>query len=98
MANEHIIDHIIVGWASLIMHRPSCIDQLKLPIFNELLDMVLHGIVLVIPPHLEELHLDLGEFSLRVVNEGPHDIGELNLNVGPLSISIRSIEIFFDGL
>lgn len=98
VTNHHVVDHVVVCRTSLIMHGPTSVDQLKLTIFDECFDSVLHGVILIVPPHFEELHLDLREFSLWVVNERPHDIGELDLDVGPLSISIGSIEVLFDGL
>lgn len=98
VTNHHVVDHVVVCGTGLIMHGPTSVDQLKLTIFDEFLDSVLHGVILIVPPHFEELHLDLRELSLWVVDERPHDIGELNLDVGPLSVSIGSIEVLLDGL
>jgi hypothetical protein len=75
------------------MHGPSSIDKFKLSISNELLDLFLHSVILVIPPHGEEFHFDLWEFSLRIINERPHNIGQLNFNIGPLDTLFRSIKV-----
>ena len=71
----HVVDHIIICWASLIMHGPPSINNFKLPIGDEFVNPFFHWVILVIPPHSEEFHLNLWEFSVWVVLKSPHDTG-----------------------
>ena len=57
--NHHVVDHIRVVNASLIMHAPAGIQHLKSARPNQLTDGVLELVVLLIPPHGEELHLNV---------------------------------------
>ena len=57
--NHHVVDHIRVVNASLIMHAPAGIQHLKSARPNQLPDSVLELVVLLIPPHGEELHLNV---------------------------------------
>ena len=98
VTDEHVVYHVIVSWASLVMHRPSTIYEFKLATFYESFNSVLHIVILVIPPHVEELHLNLGEFSIRVVNERPYNVSELNLDISPLNVPLRAIEVLIYGL
>lgn len=58
MANHHVVNHVLERWARFIMHRPSTVDQLKLPTFYKVSDVLLHFIGLLLPPHVEVFHLD----------------------------------------
>ena len=64
VTNHHIVYHIVIDWASFIMHRPPSIDKLQLTVFDKLSYLVLLLFSLKIPPHLEELHFDLRKLSL----------------------------------
>ena len=64
MPNHHIVDHVLVGWTSFVVHRPATVDQFELTIFDKSLNRFLHLSILLVVPHAEELHLDLREFSL----------------------------------
>lgn len=67
VTDHHVVDHIVVNRACLIMHGPSSIDELELPVLYKLSYLILFLVVLKIPPHGKELHLDFGELSLWVV-------------------------------
>lgn len=58
VSHNMVIDHVFISWASLVVHRPPSIDKLKLTIGNEFLDLRLHVVFLLSPPHREELHLN----------------------------------------
>lgn len=98
MPNNVIIDHVFISGASLIVHRPSSIDKLKLTIGNELLDLGLHVVFLVGPPHREEFHLNFGELSFRIIREAVHNSGKFHTNVGHLGLFITSIVVLINGL
>jgi hypothetical protein len=66
VTNHHVINHIFINGACFIMHGPSGINKLKLAISNEGPNISLHTIILVIPPHFEELHLYFHELSSGV--------------------------------
>jgi hypothetical protein len=61
VANHHVVDHVVVYWTSLVVHRPASIDKLKLTAPNKLPHLGLHVLVLLVPPHLKELHLNFHE-------------------------------------
>ena len=98
MANHHVVDHIFIDWASFIMHRPPGIDQLKLTILHKASNFLSHLVSLLVPPHLEELHLNLHELSSRVSKQGIDDGGELYANHGSLEILRVAIEVLIDRL
>jgi len=64
-----VVEHVVVDRASLVMHRPASIDHLKLSVFNQLPDVVLHLIRLFVPPHGEELHFNLRELPLWIIKQ-----------------------------
>ena len=66
MTNLHVIDHVIVMGAGLIVHRPTCIQELETAFSNETTDLLLKLFGLVSPPHREEFHLNVREAFLGV--------------------------------
>ena len=98
MSDDVIVDHVLVSWASLIVHGPSSVDKLELTVGNELLDESLHVIILVFPPHLEEFHLNFGELSFGVVPEAVHNGCEFDTYVGILSLLFAAIVVLINGL
>ena len=69
MADEHIVHHVVVVRAGLVMHGPAGIDELKTTLFDKLACLFLAMLVLVVPPQREELDLDLSETFLLVSNQ-----------------------------
>jgi hypothetical protein len=67
LAIHHVVDHIVIGWARLIVHGPPSIEELNLTSLDENLDLLFLLIGLLIVPLLEESHFTLGEFSLGIL-------------------------------
>ena len=59
VSDHHVVDHVRVVNASLVVHAPAGIQHLKSARPNQLTDGVLELVVLLIPPHGEELHLNV---------------------------------------
>ena len=98
VTNHHVLDHILVDWASLIMHRPAGIDNLKLPILDEFVNISPSLLTLLIPPHFEELHFNLRELSFWVILEGIHNGCDLNVDICQLDILASPFKILFECL
>ena len=58
-AKSHFVNHILVVGSSLISHRPASHVELELAVLNQLMDNSLGGIILLLPPALEETLLDI---------------------------------------
>ena len=67
MPSLHVIDKVVVVRGGLIGHGPACVKELETTIFDELADVVLHGLGLLVEPHREELHLHVGETPGRIL-------------------------------
>ena len=66
LALHHVVDHVVKVRAGLIMHRPTAVYKLNLPVSDHLADAILRLLLLAFPPHREELHLNEGELLARV--------------------------------
>merc|ERR1712226_1508710 len=53
---HHVVDHVLVVWACLIVHAPSCIHKLESAFFDEALELVFGVLALLVVPHREEFH------------------------------------------
>ena len=93
MSNHHVLNHILVDWAGLVMHRPPSIDQLKLAILHQLLDSILLRLTLLVIPHTEELHLDLSKLSIRMIPKRVNDGAQLVSHTSPLDASCLAIVV-----
>ena len=69
MPRHHIINHILIVSARLIVHGPAGIYELELAVLREVAHLPLGVLVLLLPPHLKELHLHLRILPLRVLNQ-----------------------------
>ena len=97
MADHHVVHHVIVMCAGLIMHRPARVHKLKAAFFDKLAHFSLLVFGLLVPPHGEELHLDLGEPLFGVILELNHVCADNVLNIGDLDILSRTCEVFVYG-
>lgn len=70
---HHIVYHILVDRTRLIMHRPTSINNLKLSILHKPSYLILLLVRLEHPPHREKLHLNLREFTFRIVDQRIHN-------------------------
>lgn len=96
MADHHVIHHIVVVSASLIVHGPAGIDELETALFDELTNVVLLLLSLLFPPHREELHLDLSEALVFVSHELDHVRIDNVSNVSDLDILRRTGKVFIN--
>ena len=88
VAHEHIVHHVVVMGAGLVMHGPAGVDELKSAFFHKLARLILAFLSLMVPPHGEKLDLDLGEALLRVGNQ------LLNVGVNDV-LYIRGLDVLF---
>jgi type IV secretory pathway VirB3-like protein len=58
VTHDMVVDHILISWTSLIMHRPAGIHKFKLTTLDQAFDFRLLFVGLEIPPHAEEFHLN----------------------------------------
>lgn len=65
--NRHIVDEILIVHVGFVGHAPSCIDELDLPIGYQILHLLLLLVCSLIPPTVEESHLNDGEFIFGVL-------------------------------
>ena len=68
VTDHHVVDNVLIMSARLIVHTPTRIHELESPLLHQLTYLVLKCTSLVLPPHAEELHLDISE-SLVGVSE-----------------------------
>lgn len=61
MALHHVVDHVLIIDTGLILHAPASVEQLKSSILDKLAHTRLGLFALVLPPHGEKLHLDIGK-------------------------------------
>jgi hypothetical protein len=59
LAEHHVVNHVLIVSASLIMHGPTSIDEFEASLLGKHTYGRLDLFGLLDPPHLEELHLDL---------------------------------------
>lgn len=96
VTNLHIVNHVLVDGACFVVHRPACVHHFELSIAYKLACLGLHVIVLLVPPHAEELHLDFHESLLWINKQRVNDRGKLNLNHCSLNVLLVAVEILVD--
>lgn len=69
VADHDIINQILIIWTGLVRRTPSSCSNLKLAVLDQLLELVLGGLVLTRVPHLEVLDLSKSESALWVFGE-----------------------------
>jgi hypothetical protein len=94
----HVVDKVVERWACLIRHAPAGIKELKAAILDDLADLIFHVIALLVPPHGEELHLDLGEMLGLVTDQLPHHVINDQFDIRPLNIVLGPREVLIDCL
>lgn len=98
VAHHHVVYHIFVDWAGLVMHRPTSVNEFKLATSDKSASLFLHVFVLLIPPHFEELHLHFRELSARVLKQRVDYRGKFDSHHGSLNILLITIEVLIDRL
>lgn len=48
---HHVVNHVLIDWASLVMHGPSSVDDLKLSVLHKPSDLLLLFLGLLVKPH-----------------------------------------------
>jgi len=73
----HVGDHVLVMGASFVVHGPTSINNFETALRYECAHILLHSVSLFIPPHGEELHLNVGELldwvEKKMFNHGIED-------------------------
>ena len=99
MPNHHVVHHIIIVSACLIVHWPTCIDEFETVLFNKLSNLILQLRRLSVEPHRKEFHLDIGkpfvfifEQLINHIIEDLLDFGYCNTLFHPWIIFIWSFE------
>ena len=98
MSKHHVVNHVLVVSARLIMHAPPAIHYLKTSLLYQLLYLVLHLVGLLPPPHAEELHLDVCELLLGVHQQLVDYRVDNQLDAGLCHVLVRPREVLVDGL
>jgi len=88
MSHLHVVDHVFVVGACLIVHRPASIQNFKTALADEVSNVLLHSIGLVSPPHLKEFHFDVRETLLVIGNELWHNLIKDKHNLNTLDVII----------
>ena len=96
---HHVVDHILVVWSGLVMHRPAGVDKLPAALANQLAHIVSLIVGGAVPPHGEELDFDVGELTVffchALLDCGRDDQIDICLLVGAI---IRTCVVFVDSL
>ena len=83
VADHHVVDHIFIMRSSLIVHAPAGIDELESSFGDQGSDIALDFLSLLVVPHGEEFHLNIGELSCGVehqlLNNGCQDQIDLSM-------------------
>ena len=98
MTDNHVVDHVFVVGTCFVSRAPSVVREFKSALFNKHLNIFLHLFVLAIIPHPEELHLDIGEFPVRVLQELINSRVKDQMDGGVLSILVCSRVILIESL
>jgi len=64
--DHHVVNHILVVRAGLVMHAPPAIHDFQAPLLNQLPYLIFHVISLLLPPHAKEFHLNVGELLVGI--------------------------------
>ena len=99
MSKHHVVNHVLVVSARLIMHAPPAVHYLQTPLLNQLPYLVLHIVALLPPPHAEELHLHVCELFVRIHHQlidyrvdNQLDASLCHVLVGPSEVLVDSFE------
>ena len=93
MPNQHVIHQVVVMRGTLIVHRPACTHKLQSTFLDQLPHIILLLVSLFVPPHREELHLNLGVPFLFICHQLHHNRVDNVLNIGHLDILFRASEV-----
>lgn len=67
VTQSHLVDDILVKCSSLVVHRPSAVDEFELASRHEGTDRRLFRVSLLLPPPFEERNLYVDEFTIGVL-------------------------------
>lgn len=98
MTLQHVVDEVFVVRTGLIRHAPASIKELQSSLRNKLPDFIFVVTILIFPPKLEELHLNLTESFVFIKQKLIDDVSNKKLNPCPLDIIGRSREILINSL
>jgi hypothetical protein len=97
MSKHHVVNHVLVVSARLIMHAPPTVHYLKTSLLNQLPYLVLHAIALLPPPHAEELHLYVCELLLGIHHQLFDYRVDYQLDAGLCHVLVGPREVLVDG-
>ena len=97
MTKHHIVNHILVMNASLIVHGPTSINEFKAALSCKHAHSRLDLFSLLEPPHLEEFHLDLSVPSSWVPQKLLNDTIQGHLDVSVLDLPPCAGEVPVNG-
>ena len=92
MSYQDIIDHFCIRGACLIVHAPSTIDEFKLLVGYQCLDLVSFSLALFFPPHGEVFHFRLSELPLGVIQQGVDDSGYYEIHSSKSTSGVLVLE------
>jgi len=81
----------------LVWRRHPTIHNQQLSVLNQVSNAVPLVFVLEVPPHLQELHLGIGESSARVGLELCDDGSEHLANRPHIEVNVSPVEVLLEG-
>ena len=96
MSKHHVVNHVLIVSARLIMHAPPAVYYLQTSLLNQLPYLVLHIVALLPPPHAEELHLHVCELFLRIHHQLIDYRVDNQLDAGLCHVLVGSSEVLVD--
>ena len=95
---RHVGQHVLVGWASFIVHAPASIEQFKAVFIDEVPHLVLHALRLTLVPHRKELHLHVREATIWVIDQSPDRLIKDEADVHVLNVVVDARVVLIDRL
>ncbi len=92
----HVVDKVVKVRAGLVGHAPAGVEEIQTALLDDLAHLGLHGVRLLVPPHGEELHLDLRVVLGLVSDKFTHYILYQKLHVRALNVIFGSREVLVD--
>jgi hypothetical protein len=94
----HVVDHVFIVGASFVVHGPASVEQLQTTLSDKLADVGFHLFSLVSPPDGKELHFNVGESLLRVLDQAFHSLVNNVLNTITDNIVVSTRVVLVNGL
>lgn len=98
VALHHVVDHVLEVWACFVVHAPATVHEFETTFLDETPDLVFDLLSLLEIPHGEELHFDVGEFSVWTFDQFLDDCAQNEVDLGLLVLLIGARVVLIDCL